>query len=94
MNAQPTICGWLKDEEMCDFVDMIDSTEQRLDNTVFIWFAKERQASTQISGPVLIIQAQKLHIDLHINNPSIHRISICNSNAVRWVYTQDIDLVL
>ena len=28
VNAVPTICGWLRDENLHDFVDTVDSTDQ------------------------------------------------------------------
>jgi hypothetical protein len=40
-----------------------------LDKAVFTWFVKERSAGTPISGPVLSVQAQKFHNELHTDNP-------------------------
>jgi len=82
-NGESTIRGWLKDEQkLRDFVDTVDSTDgmkrkkartandPELDKAVFTWFVKERQAGTPSSGPVLSVQAQKFHNDLHVDNPS------------------------
>ena len=78
---QSTIPGWLKEEQkLCYFVDTVDSTDgmkrknartandPELDKVVFTWFVK--QAGTPINGPVLSVQAQTFHNDLHANNPS------------------------
>ena len=78
---ESTIRGWIKDEQkLRDFVDTVDSSDgmQRkkartandpeLDKAVFSWFVKERQAGTPISGPVLSMQAQKFHSQLHADN--------------------------
>ena len=80
---ESTIHGWLRDEEKsCDFEDVVDSTvwmerktarnakDPQLDKVVITWCVKERQTGTPNSSPVLRIQAQKLHNDLHVDNPS------------------------
>ena len=52
---------------------------------------KERQGSTPISGPVLSIEAQKLHSSLHIDNPSAAEVASDLMSAMRWLETQATD---
>ena len=63
--AESTIHGWLKDEQLCEFIDIVSSADgMKIKNgkAVFTWFVKDRQPSTQISSPVLSIQAQKVNV--------------------------------
>ena len=87
------------------FVDTVDSTDQmkrkmartdkdpQLGKTVFIWSLKERQAIILISGPVLNIQAQKLHNSLYIDNLSAAEVASTLMPTLRWLDTQAIDPV-
>ncbi len=78
---ESTLRGWIRDEKkMRDFVDTVDSSDgmkrkkartandPELDKAVYSWFVKERQAGTPISGPVMSVQAQKFHNQLHVEN--------------------------
>ena len=64
--------------------------DPHIDKVVFMWFVKERYDSTEFSGYILSIQAQKLHKNLHVDIPSdfiaskgwLHRIGI---NQVKMV---------
>ena len=82
-NGEPklTICGWLRDNVAWFFRYMVDSTDlmkrkkarnvkgPQFDDAVFTCFVKERQVDTLHSSPVLSIQAQKLHNNLHADKP-------------------------
>ena len=73
--------GWIRDEhKMCDFSDIVNSNDgtkrkkartagdRDLDRTVYSWFVKVRQVGTPISGPLMAVQPQKFHKQLHVDN--------------------------
>jgi len=73
---------------ICDLVNTVDSShgmkrkkartasDPELDKAVYSWFVKVRQAGTPIIGPVVSVQAQKYHNQLHVHNPG-ERTFIC-----------------